>query len=82
MTRTVNVDTEYRCGTQKALDKFFKKHPELEFDWRDALEWMAETGTEHFINDIGGDGSKIEWTFSLWLYTEEKYTYIAIIERA
>lgn len=83
MKRTVNIDNEYRTGdTMKAINKFFKTHPEIEY-WKETLEWMFREGVEHFVDDRFADGTKNnDWTYSLWLVKDEEYTYIAVIERA
>ena len=82
MKRTVNIDKEYQTGdTQKAINKFFKTHSDIEY-WKETLEWMLREGVEHFVDDTLADGSKTDWSYSIWLYPEETYTYIAVIERA
>lgn len=82
MKRTVNIDKEYRCSAEKAIAKFFKAHPELDY-WRETFEWMNAENINHFIDDRFANGEKNEdWTYSLWLDKDEKYTYIAVIERA
>lgn len=82
MTRTINLDKEYRCSAEKAIEKFFEIHPEISY-WKETLEWMNAESINHFIDDTWADGTKNEnWTYSLWLYKDEKYTYIAVIERA
>ena len=82
MTRTTNIDKEYRCNADKAIEKFFAKYIGHD-EWKDTFEWMNENNVEHFIDDLMGDGTKNEnWCYSLWLIKEEKYTYIAIVERA
>ena len=81
MTRTVNIDKEYKCSADKAIEKFFKANPELNY-WKETLEWMNESNVNHFIDDTLANGEKIGWSYSLWLDKDEAYTYIAIIERA
>lgn len=82
MTRTTNIDQEYRCNASKAIEKFFNKYPEHD-EWKDQFEWMNENSVEHFMDDMMADGTKNEnWGYSLWLVKEEKYTYIAIVERS
>ena len=78
----VNLDKEYRCSAEKAIEKFFKVHPELDY-WKETFEWMNTENVEHFIDDLFVNGEKNdEWCYSLWLTKDEKYTYIAVIERA
>lgn len=83
MNRITDVDKVYRrFHGQKAIDRFFKTFPELA-EWKDTFEWMCESGTDHYIDDMFADGTKNnDWCYSLWLEEEEDYTYIAIIERA
>lgn len=82
MTRTINLDKEYtRFHGQKAIDKFFSQHPEIS-EWKETIEWMMESNTEHFIDDLFADGTKNnDWTYSLWFEEDENYTYIAVIVR-
>lgn len=83
MKRIVNVDADCKCNATKAIEKFFKKYPELAEAWKETLEWMNESDTEHFVDDLFADGTKNnDWTYSLWLVKNEAYTYIAVIERA
>lgn len=83
MKRIVNVDAEYRCNASKAIEKFFKKYPELAEAWKETIEWMNADNVNHFIDNLFADGTKNDdWTYSLWLDKDEKYTYIAVIERA
>lgn len=81
MKRIVNVDKEYRCSAEKAIEKFFNAHPELSY-WKEQFEYMNEANVNHEINDTLVNGEKVDWTYSLWLDKDEKYTYIAVIERA
>lgn len=82
MKRTVNVDKEYRCSAEKAIEKFFKRFPELDY-WKETFEWMNADNVNHFIDDLFANGEKNnDWTYSLWLDKDENYTYIAVIERA
>lgn len=82
MKRIVDLDREYRCSAEKAIEKFCKRYQEETDGWRETFEWMAEAGVEHFIDDTMGDGSKVDWSYSLWLEQDESYTYIALILRA
>lgn len=82
MKRTVDIDKEYRCNAEKAIEKFFKAHPEIVY-WKETLEWMNTDNINHFIDDTWANGTKNEnWTYSIWLDKDENYTYIAVIERA
>lgn len=81
MKRTIEVEAEYKLTAKKAIAKFFKKYPELDY-WKELLEYMAENNEEHYCDDKYADGTKnTEWTYSIWLDQNGEYTYIAIIER-
>ena len=83
MKRVVKLDREYRCIAEKAIEKFFKAHPEFADEWMETFQWMAESGTEHLVDDTWADGSKNpDWIYSLWLERNENYTYIALVLRA
>lgn len=83
MKRIIEAEVEYKCNAEKAIEKFFKKFPELADAWKETLEWMNESGTEHFIDDLFGDGTKNpDWCYSIWLEKNDQYTYICVIERA
>lgn len=82
MIRIVEAEAEYKCNAKKAIEKFFKKYPELAEAWRETLEWMNESGTENFVDDLFADGTKNnDWSYSIWLDKNDPYTYICIIER-
>lgn len=82
MKRIVDVDKSYKANAAKAIEKFFKAHPELAFDWREQFDWMAETHTEHFDDTVMADGTRnSDWSYSLWLVEDEDTTYIAVIIR-
>ena len=81
MTRTIEYDKTFRTTATKAIKRFFTEHKDIEY-WEPTFEYMAENGIDHFINDTMADGThNKEWTYSLWLDTDGKTTYIAIIER-
>ena len=83
MTRTVDVDKEYsRSHGQKAIDRFFKAHTELDY-WKETFEWMLETGTDFFSDNKFADGTKnLDWNYALHFIDDESFTYICVIERA
>ena len=83
MKRILDVDMEIRCKKLKtALDRFFKKYPQLENDWRETFEWMAENNKDFFCDDTMADGTKNNnWCYALHLDIEEDYFYIAVILR-
>lgn len=82
MERIIDVDMECRCKKlSTALDKFFKKHPTLNY-WRETFESMAENKEDFLSDGTMADGTKnIFWSFALHLDIEDDYIYIAIIER-
>ena len=82
MKRTVDVDMTYRGkDLKKALDKFFKKYPSLNY-WREQLEYMEENNQDFDSDSTLADGTKNNfWSWALHLDIEENYIYIAIIER-
>ena len=83
MKRVVNIDSEYKCNAKKAIEKFFKKYPQYAEEWKETFESMAENGITHMADDLYADGTpNPDWCFSLWLEEDDKYTYIALIERA
>lgn len=82
MKRVIEIEKEYKATPKKAIEKFFKKFPEINY-WKETFEWMLESGTEHFTDDMMADGTKNnEWCYSLWLDQNDDYTYICVIERA
>lgn len=82
MTRVVDIDVTYKMDAKKAIKKFFKGHPELDY-WKEQFEWMNETNTDHFDDRRMADGTiNNEWCYSLWLdKIDDNITYIAVIER-
>lgn len=83
MTKTVNIDKMYQSNATKAINRFFKNHLELDY-WKETFEWMAETNTDFFCDNLMADGTKNDdWTYALHLdQYDGTHTYIAIIERA
>lgn len=81
MKRTIDIDKEYRLNAPAAIKRFFGSHKSLDY-WKEAFEWMYENKTDHFNDCTFADGTKNKnWTYSLWLDVDDKYTYIAIVER-
>ena len=82
MKRTTNIDQEYRCNASKAIEKFLNKYPGHE-EWKEVFDWMNENNVEHYSDEMMSDGTKNDyWCYSLWLMKDEKYTYIALVERS
>lgn len=83
MTKTVEIEKEYNSNATKAINRFFKKYPELDY-WKETFEWMAETNTDFFCDNVMADGTKNhDWSYALHLdQYEGDHTYICIIERA
>lgn len=84
MTRTVSVDMDVTCKKfSTALNRFFKKYPEVDECWRETFEWMFETGTDFFCDNLMADGTKNkDWRYALHLDVYEDHYYIGIVERA
>lgn len=83
MKRTIEVEMNSRTNNvAKAIDKFFTKHPELDY-WKEEFEWMAENKKYFECNDRMADGTKNEdWTYALHLDINEDTVYMCVIERA
>lgn len=83
MRRIIDVDFETRCKKpETALNRFFKKYPELEDEWRETLEYMVSEGVENFTDDRMADGSyNNEWNYSLWFEDHDGSYYIAVVIR-
>ena len=83
MKRVIDIDAEVKAATpKKAFDKFFKKHPSLDY-WRETFEYMAENGQDFFCDNILGNGERNEnWRYALHLDINDGYIYMAVIERA
>lgn len=83
MKRIIDVDMECKCKKlSTALDKFFKKHPSLNY-WRETFEYMAENNLDFFSDNTMADGTKNkDWAYALHLDINENYFYICVIERA
>lgn len=80
MTRTVNIDFSTNAKKfETALNRFFKKYPELEHDAKEQFEYMYSEGIEH--QDNGTYGEEYDWTWSVWFYQTEDNFYFAWIER-
>lgn len=82
MKRVLDIDKTYtKFHGQKAIDRFFNAHPEAE-EWKETIEWMCDSNTEHFIDNRWANGEENkEWTYSLWFEEDDEYTYIAVITR-
>ena len=72
--KTVNVE--------RAINKFFRKHPELEH-WKETFQYMAENNVDFFCDNTMSDGTKNKsWTYALHLDINENSVYICVVERA
>lgn len=81
MNRTIEVETTYKCTADKAIEKFFKKNPDLIY-WEDEFVYMLENNIEFESDNVLGSGGKnLNWTYALHLDQNEDTTYICIIER-
>ncbi len=83
MKKITDVDMIIECKKfSTALNRFFKKHPELEFDWREAFEWMFENGIDFYADTKLADGTFNDmWGFALHLDVYDWGFYLAVIER-
>lgn len=82
MTRTA-VDMDIACKKfETALNRFFKKHPELDY-WKETFEWMFEEGVDFFSDNLYADGTKnYDWSYALHLDVfDSGHYYMAVIER-
>ena len=67
MKKTLEVYKEYNSNAKKAINRFFKKYPELDY-WKEQFEWMEETGTEFFSDNRMNDGTRNPyWSYALHL---------------
>lgn len=84
MTRTIDVDMMTDCKKfDTALNRFFKKYPQVDECWREVFEWMYETGEDFFSDNMMADGTKnTEWRYALHLDVYDESFYMAVIERA
>ncbi len=75
-------EKEYNSNATKAIKRFFKKYPELDY-WKETFDWMIETGTDFFCDNKFADGTyNKDWSYALHLdQFEGDHTYICIIER-
>nr|DAJ53394.1 MAG TPA: hypothetical protein [Caudoviricetes sp.] len=83
MTRIIEAEMETDCKkASTAINRFFKKFPALADEWRETIEWMAESGTQHYSDDTVGGRKNPDWCYALSVEIDETYAYICIIERA
>ena len=81
LKRIIDVDKEYKLSPLKAIRKFFSVHKDLDY-WEETLIYMYENGLNHLDDTILNDGTyNHNWLYSIWLYINGDYTYIAVIER-
>lgn len=57
MNRTIEVETTYKCTADKAIEKFFKKNPDLIY-WEDEFVYMLENNIEFESDNVLGSGGK------------------------
>jgi len=83
MRRIIEVEMETKCKKlETALDRFFKKHPALNY-WRETFEYMAENNLDFFSDNRMADGTNNkDWAYALHLDINENDFYICVIERA
>lgn len=91
MKRTIEVEFETTATkVTTALNRFFKKHPELNY-WKEMFEYMMENNISFDSNEWFDSINRIrnyDWTYALHLDVNEhimdngKDIYICVIERA
>ena len=85
MTRTIEAEMTVRTNSvQKAIEKFFGKHPELDY-WKEMFEYMAENNVDHESDEWFDKANRVrntEWTWALHLDIEDGCIYLCVIERA
>lgn len=89
MKRTIEVEKTIKTNNiEKAIDKFFNKHPELEY-WKDTFKYMVENNESFFSDTTMADGTRNNnWVYALHLDINENVckkdftVYMCIIERA
>ena len=83
MKRIIDVDAEIKGKHfDTALNKFFRKYPSLESDWRELFEYMHENNEDFESDDKMNDGSNnFDWSFALHLDEYEDRFYFAVIVR-
>lgn len=89
MKRTIEVEMTMRTNTvEKAIDKFFSKHPELEY-WQETFEYMTEKNESFFSDTRLANGEyNHDWAYALHLDINENVNaknltvYMCVIERA
>ena len=85
MARVVNVDMEMRVAkVETAFNRFFKKYPELEY-WRETFEYMANNNEDFFSDYYFDTANRVRnenWGYALHLNVDDKFVYMAVIERA
>lgn len=84
MKRFYEKDMQTKCiSGMTALNRYFKRHPEHEDEWRETLEWMLKENVQHIDDTVCGDGSYNEyWWYSIDVeQPDEGYWYISIVLR-
>ena len=84
MTRVIEAEKEYKATPEKAIEKFFKKFPALEY-WKETFEYILENGESFFSDYYFDTANRVrnpDWAYALHLDINEDYTYICVIERA
>jgi len=84
MTKITNIDANITCKKfETALNRFMKKFPGHE-DWKETFEWMHESETNFFCDNLFADGTENrDWSYALHLNEfDSGHYYFALIERA
>lgn len=83
MKRIIEAEMETDCKrASTAINRFFKKYPDLADEWRETIEWMAESGTQFYSDDKVQGIANPDWCYALHVVIDETYAYICIIVRA
>lgn len=83
MRRITYIDADITCKQfETALRRFMKKYPGHE-EWIETFEWMFESGTSFFCDNLMADGTKNnDWSYALHLDVYDSgHFYLALIER-
>ena len=84
MKRITDIDMNITCKKfETALRRFMKKYPGHE-EWEETFQWMYESGTNFYCDNLFADGTKnIDWSYALHLDSYDSgHYYLALIERS
>ena len=83
MKRVLEYDKEYRTNNVKnAINRFFNTHSDVDY-WKEQFFYMYENGQSFCCDNLMANGDKNDdWCYALHLDVDEKFVYMAVIERA